>query len=173
MTGFLPENPGVIDVEEVAETGDCILWRKQPSVNWPNNSNYPAPTIRKHLHTLDEPVYPVRKSQPHPKLGPFRTQLEQWPESDSRLPAKRRCTAQRLFECLQVEGYVGGYCAVRRYVKTWKHEQTVSPPVTQVFVPLYFSPGETCQFDWSHETAVIGGVEQVVKVAQFRLTYSR
>lgn len=35
------------------------------------------PTIRKHLNTLDEPVYPVRKSQPHPKLGPFRAQLEQ------------------------------------------------------------------------------------------------
>jgi len=40
-------------------------------------------------------------------------------------------------------------------------------------VPLYFPRGETCQFDWSHETAVIGGIEQVVKVAHFRLTYSR
>jgi hypothetical protein len=40
-------------------------------------------------------------------------------------------------------------------------------------VPLAFPPGETCQFDWSHETAVIGGVEQLVKVAHFRLSYSR
>lgn len=40
-------------------------------------------------------------------------------------------------------------------------------------MPLYFPPGETCQFDWSHETAVIGGIEQVVKIAHFRLTYSR
>jgi transposase len=131
------------------------------------------PTIRKHLNTLDDPVYPVRKSQPHPKLGPFRDQLEQWLDADSRFPPKRRRTAQRLFECLQVEGYLGGYCAVRRYVKAWKRAQSVSPPVTQVFVPLYFPPGETCQFDWSHDVAVIGGVEQGVKVAQFRLTYSR
>jgi transposase len=36
-----------------------------------------------------------------------------------------------------------------------------------------FPPGETCQFDWRHETAVIGGVEQTVKVAHFRLSYSR
>jgi transposase len=40
-------------------------------------------------------------------------------------------------------------------------------------VPLLFPAGETCQFDWSHERVVIAGVEQVVKVAHFRLSYSR
>jgi transposase len=173
MTGFLPENPGVIDVEDVAEIRRLHFVEKATVSELAKQFKLSRPTIRKHLNTLDEPVYPVRQSQPHPKLGPFRVQLEQWLESDSRLPVKRRRTAQRLFECLQVEGYVGGYCAVRRYVKAWKQTQSASPPVTQVFVPLYFPPGETCQFDWSHEVAVIGGVEQVVKVAQFRLSYSR
>ncbi len=120
MTCFLPETPGVIDVEEVAEIRRLHFVEKATVSELAKQFKLSRPTIRKHLHTLDEPVYPVRKSQPHPKLGPFRAQLEQWLETDSRLPAKRRRAARRLFECLQVEGYVGGYCAVRRYVKAWR-----------------------------------------------------
>ena len=33
--------------------------------------------------------------------------------------------------------------------------------------------GETCQFDWSQETVLLGGVVQTIKVAHFRLAYSR
>jgi transposase len=58
-------------------------------------------------------------------------------------------------------------------VKDWKRTRTSSPTLKQAFVPLAFPLGETCQFDWSHETAVIGGVEQLVKVAHFRVSYSR
>ncbi len=112
MTGFLPENPGVIDVEEVAEIRRLHFMEKATVSELAKQFKLSRSTIRKHLHTLDEPVYPVHQSQPHPKLGAFRAQLEQWLETDSRLPAKRCLTAQRLFKCLQVEGYVGGYCAV-------------------------------------------------------------
>ncbi|WP_228125113.1 IS21 family transposase [Candidatus Methylospira mobilis] len=173
MTGFLPENPGVIKVNQVAEIRRLHFVEKATVSELAKQFELSRPTIRKHLKTLDDPVYPLRKLQPHPKLGAFRDQLKSWLETDARLPVKRRRTAQRLFECLQAEGYAGGYCAVRRYVKAWKQAQSSSPPVTQAFVPLYFPPGETCQFDWSHETVVLDGVEQVVKVAQFRLTYSR
>jgi hypothetical protein len=34
-------------------------------------------------------------------------------------------------------------------------------------------PGEACQFDWSHEEVILGGVSQKVKVAHFRLCHSR
>ena len=64
------------------------------------------PTIRKHLKTVEEPVY-QRQHQPHPKLGTFLDQLEAWLEKDAALPRKQRRTAQRLYECLQVEGYLG------------------------------------------------------------------
>ena len=40
-------------------------------------------------------------------------------------------------------------------------------------MPLAFSPGEVCQFDWSQETAEIGGRALKIKVAHFRLAYSR
>jgi hypothetical protein len=45
--------------------------------------------------------------------------------------------------------------------------------VTQAFVPLAFAPGAQYQFDWSHEPVELGGVLQTVKVAHFRLCYSR
>jgi len=130
-------------------------------------------TIRKHLKTVDEPVYPARNNQPRPQLGDYLVLLNNWLDKDASLPRKRRRTAQRLYECLQIEGYCGGYTAVQRHVKDWKRQQSSSPTIKQAFIPLAFPPGETCQFDWSHETAVIGGVEQTVKVAHFRLTYSR
>ena len=40
-------------------------------------------------------------------------------------------------------------------------------------MPLLFQPGDACQFDWSHEQVELGGVVQNIKVAHFRLAYSR
>jgi len=129
-------------------------------------------TIRKHLNSVEEPVY-QRQHQPLPKLGEFEAQLVAWLEHDAQLLRKQRRTAQRLFECLQVEGYVGTYSPVQRYVKVWKKTRGKNPAAKQAFVPLAFPPGDTCQFDWSHETVVLAGISQTVKVAHFRLTYSR
>ncbi|MCD2452038.1 MAG: IS21 family transposase [Methylicorpusculum sp.] len=130
------------------------------------------PTIRKHLKTVEVPVY-HRNDQPHPKLGSYRERLDTWLEQEAPLPRKQRRSAQRLYECLQVEGYRGGYTAVQRYVKRWKKKRASSPTIKQAFVPLAFPAGETCQFDWSQETVELGGVVQTIKVAHFRLAYSR
>jgi len=78
-----------------------------------------------------------------------------------------------LYECLQVEDYRGSYTVVQRYVKYWKRKRASRPTVKQAFVPLAFPAGETCQFDWSQETVELGGVVQTIKVAHFRLSYSR
>jgi transposase len=130
------------------------------------------PTVRKALKTLREPVY-QRQHQPYPKLGEFQSQLEQWLDIEARLPKRQRRTAQRLFEGLQAEGYRGSYHPVQRFVKRWKAQRGTRPAVTQAFVPLAFPPGETCQFDWSHEEVELGGVVQIIKLAHFRLSYSR
>lgn len=61
---------------------------------------------------------------------------------------------------------------MQRFVKDWKLKAQ-GPRVTQVFVPLVFEPADACQFDWSHEHVELGGVGQTVKVAHFRLAYSR
>jgi transposase len=172
MSGFLPENPGVLVMDIIAE----IRWRfhvdNETVTSLAKPFNLSRPTIRKHLKTVEEPVY-QRQKQPHPKLGPFHKQLEAWLEQEAHFPRKQRRTAQRLYECLQVEGYRGSYTVVQRYVKRWQKKRASRPTVKQAFVPLAFPGGETCRFDWSQETVEPGGVAQTIKVAHFRLSHSR
>ena len=127
--------------------------------------------MRKHLRTESEVVY-LRAHQPVPKLGAFRSVLEGWLNTERQLPKAQRRTAQRLFEGLQAEGYRGAYDSVQRFVKQWKSAQT-KPSIKEAFVPLVFAPGDACQFDWSQEHVEIGGVALSIKVAHFRLAYSR
>jgi transposase len=129
------------------------------------------PTVRKHCRSQSEPVY-HRQTQPTPALGTFRETLEAWLQIERQLPKPQRRTARRLFEGLQVEGYRGAYDSVQRFVQRWKAAKA-GPGLTHAFVPLAFSPGEVCQFDWSHEHVEIAGVTQTIKVAHFRLTFSR
>lgn len=130
------------------------------------------PTVRKHLSTEIEPVY-KRESQPEPKLASFKPLLINWLDVDYQLPKNQRRTAQRLFEGLVAEGYSGAYDSIQRFVKQWKVDNKKSPSAKQAFVPLAFPLGEVCQFDWSQETVEIGGRELKIKVAHFRLAYSR
>ena len=129
------------------------------------------PTVRKHLNTVEEPKY--QRVQPiSPKLGEFEGQLTQWLEDEATLARPRRRTAHRLFEGLQEIGYCGAYDSVQRFVKRWKSRHN-GPKLTEAFVPLLFVAGDACQFDWSHEQVELGGVLQTIKVAHFRLAYSR
>lgn len=129
-------------------------------------------TVRKHLHTIEEPVY-QRKHQSLPKLDEFQERLKQWLDTESHLPQKQRRTAQRLFEGLQAEGYRGAYGSVQRFVKHWKIERKKAPAVAKAFIPLAFPPGKTCQFDWSEELVELGGIVRKNKAGHFRLCYSR
>lgn len=96
----------------------------------------------------------VGNSSPVRKLGPFAEQLERWLVQDGLRPKRERRSAKRLFEDLQQAGYAGAYDSVQRFVKQWK---AASPGGgTEAFIPLAFPPGETCQFDWSHEQVELG-----------------
>lgn len=129
------------------------------------------PTVRKHLKTVTEPLY-SRQQQTAPKLGAFQPMLEGWLQTERHLPKAQRRTARRLFEGLQAEGYRGAYDSVQRHVKQWKIAQQ-GPSNKDAFVPLRFAPGEVCQFDWSQEQVQLDGVMLTIKVAHFRLAYSR
>ena len=127
-------------------------------------------TVKKYLNAESDPVY-QRSHQPAPKLGAIQSVLETWLAQDAQRPKRERRTAQRLFEDLQREGYAGAYDSVQRFVKAWKAQR---PGASQdAFVPLVFAPGDACQFDWSHEHVILGGVHQVIKLAHFRLAHSR
>ncbi len=127
-------------------------------------------TVKKYLKAESEPSY-QRQTQPSPMLGNCQAQLLLWLEQDAVRPKGQRRNAQRLFEDLQCEGYAGAYDSVQRFVKRWKEAQPA--PAINAFVPLVFAVGDACQFDWSHETVVLGGITQTIKLAHFRLSHSR
>lgn len=158
-------------MEVIAEIRRRHLISKESISSIARDLKLSRPTVRKHLQTETEAVY-VRQHQPAPKLGTFQSTLGDWLKTEQRLPKAQRRTAQRLFEGLQAEGYRGAYDSVQRFVKHWKSGQT-KPSIKEAFVPLIFAPGDACQFDWSYEHVELDGVMQGIKVAHFRLAYSR
>jgi transposase len=158
-------------MDMIAEIRRRHLVGKESISSIARDLNLSRPTVRKHCRTRSEPVY-QRHKQPAPMLGGFQATLEAWLRTERMLPKAQRRTARRLFEGLQAEGYRGAYDSVQRFVQRWKAAKS-GPALTQAFVPLAFAPGEVCQFDWSHEHVELAGVAQTIKVAHFRLAFSR
>ena len=127
-------------------------------------------TIRKYVEDDEPPNY--KRSQPNfsPVLSDFEAILSDWYTFDLTRPKRERRTAQKLYEQLILEGYKGSYSPVCRFVKNLKNDQ---PNSNKAFIPMTFEPGDAIQFDWSQEVVVLGGVEQKIKVAHFKLSYSR
>ncbi len=112
-----------------------------------------------------------RKDQPHPKLAPYHELLSEYLATDATKPDREQRTAILLFEELQRQGFEGGYDSVRRYAQKWRKSEG-GRKVT-AYIPQSFDPGEAFQFDWSYEQVELWGVVVTVKVAHFRLCYSR
>ena len=128
-------------------------------------------TVRTIIRTSVIDQQYLRTTQPRPKLGAYVERLEAMLQEDRDKPVRHRRRAQILFEQLQREGYDGGYDTVRRSVRSW--QKAAGTPLTKVFIPLAYDPGDAFQFDWSYEQVELGGVPVEVKIAQFRLCYSR
>jgi len=112
-----------------------------------------------------------RRTQPLPRVGPWRDTLERLLLANEGKSPRERLTLIRIFEALRGDGYDGSYDAVRRYAKAW--HKTRGAATAAAYVPLSFAPGEAYQFDWSHEVVLINGVTVTVKVAHVRLCHSR
>jgi len=113
----------------------------------------------------------VRRAQPLPQLGAHAAKLDAMLAENAGRPARERLTFQRLYEALRLEGYAGGYDAIRRYGRSWERRHAAEQ--AEAYVPLSFAPGEAYQYDWSHECVVIDGVTTMAKVAHMRLCHSR
>ena len=129
-------------------------------------------TVRKVVRGDETSFSYARKIQPMPKLGPWVEELERQLEANAKKERKDRLSLLRIHEDLASLGYEGGYDAVRRYARAWRRRRRLLSP-SQAFVPLIFDPGEACQFDWSHEYAVLSGTTTRVKAAHMRLCHSR
>ncbi len=127
--------------------------------------------VRKVLRSEATEFRYTRETQPLPKIGPWRDELNALLLANEGKAPRERLTLIRVFETLRGSGYDGGYDAVRRYARSWGQERGAT--MAQAYVPLSFAPGEAYQFDWSHEIVLINGVTVAVKVAHVRLCHSR
>ena len=127
--------------------------------------------VRKVIRSGETSFEYKRRSQPAPKMGPWRKALDVLLATNIEKPSRERLTLMRIFEALRELGYEGGYDAVRRHARTWQRER--SAVTADAYVPLSFAPGEAYQFDWSHEVVLINGVTNKIKVAHVRLCHSR
>ena len=128
-------------------------------------------TVRKMLRSGETSLAYDRDVQPLPKLGRWKTDLDELLAGNETKAAREQLTLIRIFEELRGRGYEGGYDAVRRYARRWSKERGHS--MAAAFVPLSFAPGEAYQFDWSHEVVLLSGVTVTVKAAHVRLCHSR
>ena len=128
-------------------------------------------SVRKILRSEATEFCYDRPSQPLPKLGGFKDRLEEMLKANETCSRKERLTLTRMHDDLRREGYDGSYDSVRRFAKRWR--ETRQSGLEHAFVPLSFEPGEAYQFDWSHETVVMKNATTQVKIAHFRLSYSR
>lgn len=127
-------------------------------------------TIRKYLDNDNPPRYKIRQAGSRSILKGFESRLSDWYEADLSRPKRERRTAKKLYEQLLLEGYPGTYTPVCRFVKQLKQENNQHQ---KAFIPMTFEAGDALQFDWSQEIVVLGGIEQKIKVAHFKLSYSR
>jgi transposase len=124
-------------------------------------------TVAKAIAHPAPPGYRQTEPRARPAIEPYRTIIDAWREEDQARPRKQRHTAQRIYERLRDEhGYRGSASSVRRYVASQKVGHG------EVFMPLYFAPGEEAQVDWGEATVIEHGVERKVQLFCMKLCHS-
>ena len=158
-------------VETIAKIRRAFFRQKKPIKEICRELRVSRKVVRKVIRSEETEFHYERSTQPLPKIGPWREQLDCLLLENEDKSARERLTLVRLFEELRGFGYGGSYDAVRRYAISWRKERGAA--LAQAYVPLSFAPAEAYQFDWSHEVVVLNGATVTVKVAHMRLCHSR
>ena len=158
-------------VETIAKIRRAYFVQKKPIKAICRELGLSRKVVRKVLRSDATEFRYTRETQPLPKIGPWRDELDALLLANEGKAPRERLTLIRVFETLRGSGYDGSYDAVRRYARSWGQERGAT--TAQAYVPLSFAPGEAYQFDWSHEIVLINGVTVTVKVAHVRLCHSR
>jgi len=117
---------------------------------------------------------PPRKrpvGRPAPRLGSYRSLIDEWLLADREAPRKQRHTAKRIWERLVAEqGAEVAETTVREYVRRRRRE--LGDPVDEVFVPQVYEPGVEAEVDWGEAVVEIGGQRLEVGLFVMRACYS-
>jgi hypothetical protein len=161
---------GMLVVETIAKIRRAYFAQKKPIKAICREFRVSRKVVRKVIRSQATEFRYERGTQPRPRIGRWRDQLEGLLLANEGKAARERLTLIRVYEELRGLGYDGGYDAVRRYAKAW---HVARGAAAEAYVPLSFAPGEAYQFDWSHEVVLINGTTVTVKVAHVRLCHSR
>ena len=111
---------GVLIVETIAKIRIRYHVKGEPIKQIARELGLSRNTVRKAIREEKTAKEYVRSTQVFPKLDDYKNQLTTWLEEDSRRPKPQRCSARRLHERLEGEGYSGAYDGVQRFVKNWQ-----------------------------------------------------
>ena len=161
---------GMLVVETIAKIRRAYFAQKKPIRAICREFRVSRKVVRKVIRSQATEFRYERGTQPRPRIGPWRDQLDGLLLANEGKAARERLTLIRVYEELRGLGYDGSYDAVRRYAKAWRVARGAT---AEAYVPLSFEPGEACQFDWSHEVVLIKGTTVTVKMAHVRLCHSR
>lgn len=100
--------------------------------------------VREALANPEPRPYTRSQPPPAPKLGPFHGLIDQILVEDEQAPRKQRHTGTQIFRRLLLEGYLGGYDQVRRYVGRRRRRSR------ETFIPLEHEPGQRAEADFGH-----------------------
>ena len=118
-------------------------------------------TVRK---WLSRPKY-ERRAYTH---KPRASKLDTYKGMIVRLLNTHPYSAVQLFQRLKEQGYAGGYCIVKDYVRT------VRPPRAPAYLTLHFAPGQCAQVDWgSAGTVRVGNTRRKLSFFAMVLCHSR
>jgi transposase len=124
-------------------------------------------TVRKAIEDPGAPEYKRTAPLIYPVLEPFIPTINRWLKEDQDRPKKQRHTAHRVWIRLKEEHtFTGSESCVRRYVRS---QRLVIP---EVYIPLFYKPGQDSQTDWGEAKVLMNGQEIKVQFFAIRPCYS-
>jgi transposase len=101
--------------------------------------------VRKALARSEPSARQSSVARASPKLGPFKSIIDEILAEDAKAPVKQRHFATRIFARLRDEhGYTGRYPQVQRYVQKQRGS------LRETFVPMAHDPGRRVECDFGH-----------------------
>ncbi len=128
-------------------------------------------TVQQAVDDAAPQTYTLQQPRAAPRLGPYKTRIQELLAQNAALPRKQQYTSQRIYQLLRdEEGYQGAASTIRGYIGQLRRAEHAK---RTVYVPLAFAPGAAAQVDWGEATVLLAGTRQVVQLFVMELCYSR
>ena len=116
---FMEAEVGMLVVETIAKIRRAFFVQGKPIKAICRELKLSRKVVRKVIRSGATEFRYERGTQPLPKIGPLKDELDRLLSVNADKAARERLTLIRIFEELRGRGYEGSYDAVRRYARRW------------------------------------------------------